>query len=404
VNSKILRKLHEIHRGFLSVQDYFNSIDPNNTPNIIDGYESANAFTYFVLKAVSPVSKLLTDPISYQALRDGPASTRKLLFPQDALAISDVNGASYVPPLPIKEGNLIGIQVPASSPLNQFPLLTGTTQVGKSSATLTASTNVESTNMNANLGAGILGTQSYLLSTDVNYGMLQNGGTLLRRRWIKYVVKDLLCLDLPVLRNSDVASGGVFYSEVISSPTSSTLPFRQGASCVKCHSTMDKGASFARNLISVKSTFADDNHIGMGFVVKRTSDLSAPAVFPAADDASYFRRPADGALVFRDYSGVLINDSGTGLSSLATKIASTQQFHACIAAKYYQAMTGISVNLADASDPDAPLNLNADQSYHRNQVIALGAKLKGTSGYSLRDLIIEIVNSDAFVKPYQGAP
>ena len=404
VNLKVLRKFHEIHRGFISIQDYFNSIDPNNTPNIIDGYESANAFTYFVLKAVSPVSKLLTDPISYQALRDGTAGTRKLLFPQDALAISDVNGAAYVPPVPIKEGNLIGIQVPASSPLNLFPLVTGTTQVGKNAGTLTTSTNVESTNMNANLGAGILGTQSYLLSTDVNYGMVQNGGTLLRRRWMKYVIKDLLCLDLPVIRNSDVASGGAFFGEIVSAPTASTLPFRQGASCVKCHTTMDKGASFARNLISVKSTYADDNHIGMGFVVKRTSDVATSAVFPVADDASYFKRPADGALVFRDYSGVLTNASGTGLSSLATKIATTQQFHACLAAKYYLAMTGISVNLADASDPAAPLNLNTDQNYHRNQVIALGTKLKGTSGYSLRDLIIEIVTSDAFVKPYQGAP
>jgi hypothetical protein len=305
--------------------------------------------------------------------------------------------------VPIKEGNLIGIQPPATSPLNLFPMVTSSTQVGKDSSTFTNSNNVDR-NMNANLGAGLFGTQSYLLSTDTNYATVQNGGTLLRRRWMKYVIKDFLCLELPVLRKSDVASGGLFYSEWVQNPTSTTLPFRQGASCVQCHSTMDKGASFARNLISVKSTYADDNHIGMGFVVKRNSDESTPGLFPPSNDDLYYKRPADGVLLFHDYSGARINESGTGLSALANKIASTDQFHACMASKYYQALTGISVNLADGFDPDAPLNLNANQTYHRNQVIALGSKLKNTSGYSLRDLIVEIINSDAFVKPYQGAP
>jgi hypothetical protein len=251
--------------------------------------------------------------------------------------------------------------------------------------------------MNANLGAGLIGTQSYVLASDVNYGMLQNGGTLLRRRWMKSVIKDFLCRDLPVIRPGDFPQ-----AEVVT--TAGALPFRLGASCVQCHSSMDKGASIARALTSIKSTFADDNHIGMGFVANRKSN-SESSVFPVADDDSYYLKKPEGYLFFRDYNGVLVTQSSplNGLPALALKLSEQDQFYACVASKYYKFLTGISVNLDDLVGTGTTLSSGA--TFHRQKVIDLGQSLKAsstTSGAALNALILSIVGSDAFVKPYQG--
>jgi hypothetical protein len=92
-----------------------------------------------------------------------------------------------------------------------------------------------------------------------------------------------------------------------------------------------------------------------------------------------------------------------GLPALAAELSVQDQFYACIASKYYKFLTGISVNLDDLNGTGTTLSSGAQ--FHRQKVIDLGQSLKASSntpGAALNALILSIVGSDAFVKPYQG--
>ncbi len=381
---KLLRKLHEVHRGFLSAPDFFNAMDENSTANLIDTYESANAWTYFALKPNQTFSQILTDPKSYRSIRQATAnSTVTLTNPYVGLsfAYQDANYADvpYTPTVIAKEGLLQGFQQDTAVNINPSPL---------------GGTGFTNTNMNVNTGAGIIGTQSYLDSTIARLGFQDNGGTYHHRRWAKYVYKDLLCRDLPLLRVSDVTA------EV---STSSPLPFRNGASCVTCHSSMDKMASAIRNHKSRRSSGSIN---GITYFAVRTptgTDLSSDPVanvFPTSDDGNFYTRAPKGWLYYRSYDGTLVSVGVNGLNDLATRIAEKNDFYACTASKYYKFLTGISVNLGDVGNTEYPLNLTAGGTFHRNNVIQYGLNLK--SSQSIRSLIQEIISSNAFVSPNLG--
>lgn len=393
-NQKILRKLNEVHRSFIAIPDFFSSFEADSTGNVIDAYEVANAFNYYVLKPNQTLSQILVDPKSYRAIRTATAgSTRTLLNSNYALAVHDANDAVYIPNQYAKEGILVGV-VP-DTVVNTIPPKSSNNQLTDYDQPNFTAANVVSMNVNRNLGAGLIGTQSYALATEANPGMVSNGGLKSRRRFMKYVFKDFLCRDLPAVRQVDVTS------EV---STTSTLPYRNGATCVQCHSSMDKGAAVMRNLDAVRSVGGMN---GMTFMASRIPDMpklnasnATENIFPISADADFFKRPPDGAFFFRSYDGALVNQPLTSVTDLASKISQEKGFYACIASKYYKALTGISVNLGDINDSAKPLNLSSGETFHRNQVINLGTNLQSTQ--SLRTLILDIINSAAFISPDLG--
>jgi hypothetical protein len=68
-------------------------------------------------------------------------------------------------------------------------------------------------------------------------------------------------------------------------------------------------------------------------------------------------------------------------------------FYVCAAKRYYQFLTGVSVNVEDIGAPGASQPTSA-QMTQRDLVISLGRKLK--QDQSVQNLIYRIIDSDAF--------
>ena len=92
-----------------------------------------------------------------------------------------------------------------------------------------------------------------------------------------------------------------------------------------------------------------------------------------------------------------MNDS---LNALGTEITKLDDFYVCLAKRYYQYFTGVDVELADPTSPDAPRALSNQDQYHLSKVINLGQDLKTTQ--SLMTLIEQIVKSADYRKSNYG--
>ncbi len=405
---RVIKKLHEVARGFIATPEYFNAIQKQAIPHLIDTYEIANAFTYFTLKPGADFSTILTGNQTFTAMRTlTSAPIYQLLSPFTAFSAHGPGNTTLTTVSYIQQGDLLGI-VPAVPNATLYPDSSGKLDRDLPASTVGTS-NTATRDMNAPTGAGLFGTQSYLISADVNQGMLQNGTTLLRRRLMRNIYQDFFCKSLPVVLSSDYPD--------ITPISSATYPdasaYRFSSTCLQCHVSMDRGAAIFRNLISVKSGGPDD--LGsIQFVANRSAGSFAPdqggtdLSFPKVPDPLFYTRAPKGKLFFRSYDSnrTLIDLDINGIGALGTAIAAQDDFYACVASKYYKYFTGISVNLENLevraqANPTAA-SLNPDQIYHRNQVIALGQNLKTSK--SLKSLILEIINSQAFIRPDWGAP
>ena len=375
-------KMHQMHKNFYVTKDFFDAFDLDHTPNLIDLYEGANFLTYILMKPNQDFFKIMTNTKGYKALRNsnGP-STRMLTkpwLPINFLHGTGQNGtpyATYTPNTMIQEGLLVGFE--EDNTVNP-PSDIGAFWNG----------NYVTTNPNQHFGGGLLGLQSYILS---NYGsrfnMKPNGVSLTYRRLTRNLVKDFLCRDIPVVRESDITQLVV--------PTS-PITFRKASTCVACHATIDPLAGVYRNQITVRSVLGGAE----AFTYVRTHQTDRPwdEMFPSdGNDNNFYRRPPGGKLFYRSYDGTLIDQNLTGIPDLGAKLAQSNDLPVCFAAKYYKAFTGIEVNLSDLGNPNVPA-LSEGEVYHRNKVINLGLALK--SHKSLRKLIRSIIHSNAFVNTH----
>ncbi len=239
--------------------------------------------------------------------------------------------------------------------------------------------------LHQSFGAGIIGTRSYLL---LNIGRPNihpsNGGVRMNRRWSKSVMSDLLCRDLPALRQSDAAPF------VNRNPAANTPPFRNATSCMSCHSTMDPMAAVTRNISFMETMYGN---FGGSMELTNWPVTMGAETGLVDDDVQFFRRPPNGKLFFRSYDGTLVDNALSSIPALGQAISQTKDLYVCAAAQYFQYFTGITANLRDLGDPATPPISSADLKY-RNIVIQLGTNLK--SNQSLRSLVHGIISSDLY--------
>ena len=247
------------------------------------------------------------------------------------------------------------------------------------------------------LGAGFLGTKSYLLlNLGRPFSTFSDGGLDLARRWSKAVLSEALCRDTPPIRAADAAP---FVTQ------SSTLPFRRGTSCMGCHASLDPLAAIAR-AVSIRPTPNFEGQSGRGLASSQLAVHSAivPSETAWPDlDAQFFKRPPKGALFFRSFSGekVSVEIPGDGgakgaFTALGTALAATDDLYVCAASRYYQLFTGIRVSLQDPGDTSKTA-LTASDTAYRNEVITLGKALK--KHQSLRKLVTDILALDRYRRP-----
>jgi hypothetical protein len=390
------------HMSIFSVSDVSTTVarDFIQTGEVNDYNSPAYHFSYSLFAPNEKFSNIVTRTYDLHAIRDTTKTSRtmgaftsNLTFLQDggphASLVNGVYASATYPwnPTLIETGTLVGLKPESVVNAVQYP----PSMTGLTTAQIDA---YRGLNVGQNHGGGILGSQAYLLGnndklTTQTVGV--DGGINSYRLWSKAVLGDLLCRSLPALRSSDVLAGGFVQ-------ITSTLPYRQGISCMQCHASMDPMAGTIRNLRLGYSLYIPGSGYGGVKYYAHFDPTMASAPYPElGPDANFFKRPADGNVEYRSYDGTLINETVSGVADLGAKLAATNDLYACAAKNYYRFLTGITVDLSDAMDPINPPSLSAADLAARNKVIALGQQLK--TDQSLRSLVKNIVSSAAFVSP-----
>jgi hypothetical protein len=248
--------------------------------------------------------------------------------------------------------------------------------------------------VNEHLGAGFIGSQTYLLMNNNkalgNLSVRPDGGIRSYRLWAKHVLEDALCLQLPALRSSDV---------IHTLRPNSEFPWRSGIACMSCHQTMDTGAGAIRNLFSLPTSDGNGTKPTRFFMKKSPTQPGAP--YPEIEpDPDFSDRPAQGLIQYRSYDGSMVEIPVDGIQAFGQALANTQDFYACGAKRYFEWLTGVPVNLGDISDPLYPVALTNSQKLYRNRVIELGKQLK--QNQSVKELLRSIISSETFVTPDRG--
>lgn len=286
----------------------------------------------------------------------------------------------------VQLGTLLGIRPMPLNAVKNGMRAWGQYMAGQASGTLARAFSQGA--VNQGYGGGLIGSPSYLL---LNMGRADwstmDGGIRQSRRWAESIFVNLLCRSLPVLRPEDAAP----YVET--QITATTPPFRQSASCMQCHGGMDPMASSIRNLVFGGTTQNGAGGAGLAMVFSTGAPTLPPETGPVDADPLFYQRPPNGRLIFRSYDGSLVNTPVSGLDSLGQAIASTPDFYVCAAKRYFQFLTGISVNLEDLGDPTS-VPLNAADTAYRNEVIQFGLQLE--KDQSLQNLLMNILNSPTY--------
>lgn len=369
-------------------QSWFPSVDTNvsvaegqcwarENAKVYDFGEPALYPTRSLFNAAVPYKEVVTAATSLSAVRSANASSARI---GATMRIEDELDKPTLPIVLPQTGKLLGV-VPLAESDRKDPVMMGIDEGNGWN---------QEFNGRSHHGAGVLGSQPYLV---LNSGRVRNermdGGILQHRRWSAAVYHDLLCRDLPVLRLQDVKL-------YVQPEAPNRPPFRQGQSCMQCHTSIDPMAGTIRHL-ALGPWGKSRGECEQAFLAARPAgDASKPREVGLVDaDPDFYKRPTYGRLHFRSYDGTLILKEVKNLAELGTALAETNDLYVCAASRYFQFFTGIAVNLQDAGDPSMPA-LNTAEIQYRNQVISLGLQLK--KHQRLDKLIEEIMRSPVYQK------
>ena len=383
---QILSTFQKFHMSWFSNHNWADVVPNLNafyrgTHDLFYSGEPALLMTNALFNANVPYSSIVTSDKAYEAIRYNPSNS---LYRRSAYSKYEYFGTKkerleWSPSERIEVGNIIGIKQMNS---DEVPY----------------SFDLKESNLEYKLpvGGGVLGSNPFfMLNANYNLHLKTNGGAATYRRWGKYIYKDILCRDIPVIRSSDVA----FLRQKM---PASNLTFRNGNSCLQCHFSIDGLAGAIRNR-TITRTGTDLNGTSMTNVnsvfVHNFPTSEAPEMFleKSDNDPNFYKRPPLGNLVFRSYNGVFHNKQYEGTEALGKAIGQLDDLYICAASRYYRFLTGINVEIRDYSDPMSPVADTADEVKYRNLVIDLGKNLK--KHQSLTKLIEEIVASPLYITP-----
>ncbi len=373
----ILKTMHEMHASW--------------TPYNINFLEGSNRDAFFmVFEADSEalaLTKILFEDLPVKSLFEMPTQLRGIR--------EQGNGDLLLRDLPRNEKLGSDVDLSASTQLGN---LVGITSNHTIRTTLKDRDGVTTQviDLEKSLGGGVLGFQDYLFRYSGGYlSRPSDGGIQVARTLVKNVIEHFFCRELPILRPGDEIAD-------MDPEGDSELEFKNGRSCMGCHSTMDPAAHAVRNLFSQGTpTSTIDGRInrGLRFIGRFNGTIQGGGEVWPDKDSSFYKTAPTGRLYYRNYRGELINRSISGISGLADAIKESDDFYACMSKRYFQYFTGIEVSLADLGSP-LSTPLSSEEMDHRNFVIQLGAELK--QHQSLKQLIESIFSNSAYLRPGHG--
>ncbi len=222
-------------------------------------------------------------------------------------------------------------------------------------------------------GGGFLGLDYYLARTfDETINSKGDGVIEVPRKWSENIFHDLMCLELPVVRESDAVPFVV---------PNADGPFRRAAGCTSCHVTIDRMAGLVKSLAygerrtqSVWTTWIDTSKWNKGSSgdYSWSSNYRTTYTASGATHSNYRKEDHVGTIYYRDYTGSLIDVRVDSIASLGAALAQQKQPYMCAAKRYYQYFTGIDVDISDPG-PD-PLPRSPEDQAHFDFVETLASK------------------------------
>ena len=235
---------------------------------------------------------------------------------------------------------------------------------------------VENVDLHAHNGGGIIGSQSYIaLNSGHEPYTKMNGGLHMPRRWVINFFNDILCRQLPAIRALDAVKN--VYKNKEDPDDKSELAFRNGLSCMQCHSTMEGSARTLRNMHQFRSTNVYNSGLGHSpnlilhkVVHEEFADKFDDNRFYIQDKYQgapnvhyYTHSPPEGNLYFRSFTGDLIDQNVDGLTGLGDALSQTPDLYACAVKRYVSFLTGIQVPLRDYGNLSHPQLTEAEETY-----------------------------------------
>jgi hypothetical protein len=256
-------------------------------------------------------------------------------------------------------------------------------------------------------GGGIMGLDYYLARTyDETAAIKADGVIEVPRKWGENIMKDIMCLDLPVVRESDAVPFVV--------PTADA-PFRQASSCTACHVTIDRLAGLVKSLNygerrtqSVWTTYVDTTRWNKGDAGDYSWSSNYRTNFIAGGNpySNYYKEDHVGTLFYRDFSGSLNNTRVDSIVKLGEVASQQVQPYLCAAKRYYQYFTGVDVDISDPGPNPKPLT--ASDQAHFDFVLGLANSVmnvqNGTPHFrKLSEMVETILRSPQYRKQDFGA-
>ena len=381
IGSKVLDSFLRFQQSQFQVPDFAPLLDFTQkfVRDVIDINEPAYHVLYSLFSPDQKYSDIVKRDYGLRAIRHSDYQKRVLSINTELLPIFQQNlptgGLKPFYPKLVETGKLIGFERDEiQNIIAEGPVI--------------KNMEFSSLNVNKHMGAGAIGSQPYLIS-NIGQEAYPDGGNKLFRRWSKHVMDDFLCRELPALRSIDVVS------EV---ETNSTIVFKNGISCMACHSSMDPLSGTIRNGNSALS-FYEDHPSRIRFFGARMSSLPYAEMPKINRDSQFHLRPPNGRLFYRSYDGTLVKEEMVGIQELGEKLAATNDLYVCAAKRYYKFLTGITVDLSDIGNIGTR-EFTRGETFQRNKVIKLGLELK--QHQSGRLLIKKIIDQKAFIFPDQG--
>ncbi len=374
---EIIKTFNDFHATWFPSRDLEKNTDNELTNSIFDEvspalYFTQNLFSEGVFKNIFSG----TTSVKAQRLKDG----NRVFYKADQSQIAQGNTIER-----IQEGEIVGVSAKKDYIFNRVRNI--------------SNGNIEEDPQSIfkGFGGGVLGDPAnILMSAGAHIGRNSDGGRILMRTLSKNLFQQFFCRELPLVRPGDEVP-------FVHPSLSSRLPFRNGNSCMRCHSSIDPLARGFRKL-RVNYTEGNNGLIGANLKIHylhqfKTSMNAEDLTEWPEKDQDFHKRPANGRLFMRTIDGTLIDESFEGLEELGQVIMQLDDVYACTASRYYHFLTGIKVNLDDLDNPSAA-TLSAKEIEYRDHIIKLGRELK--KHQSLKELIRQIINSKSFYRPGLG--
>ncbi len=358
---QVLNTFNQLHQSWFIAKELPTLDFPLGLLSTNDPGEPSLYFTKALFSTGVPVSYVLTGNENLRADRvtNNPAtSTYGITEAQTVFAGSPNYSFASI-------GSLLGVK-----PTGNLPVTAG----------------VQTGNLGATRGGGVLGSATYLLTTVSEPIDFSANTATMPRKWARDIFHDFLCRDLPVIRPAD--------SVAFVSSLAAANEFRKSAACTQCHASMDRMAAVNRNFKyhSIPQTGAGTPSFlsgGLFVDVFPTNPALNGDEWPAVPTPGYNTRPTHGVLYYRDYTGVLVNKPVTSIANLGLTLSQSNDFYLCLAKRYYEYFIGVSVDIFDPLDPRYRNKGDVMNTHHQN-VINLGLSLKASQ--SLPKLIQNILN------------